>query len=86
MFDLFFSDAKFTVQLSLLPYLIPPKGRTKLPDGTHWKYSITETLNAIAHHVKVDSIKIIISKTITMGFLDTRRYRKSYRIPKRKWH
>lgn len=43
----------FAVQLSILPYLVPPKGRCRI-GAKHWKYSIVECVEAILIHVKVN--------------------------------
>lgn len=40
----FVADTKIAIHLHLLPYLIPPKSRTKITTKKHWKFSAAEVL------------------------------------------
>ncbi|KAB0790540.1 hypothetical protein PPYR_15061, partial [Photinus pyralis] len=44
-------DGKLLLELNLLPYLIPPKGRVVIEKRKHWKFSILEVLESIIIHV-----------------------------------
>lgn len=48
-------DCKVVIQLLLLPYLIPPKGRYR-NKNQHWKPSISECQDSIIIHVKVSAV------------------------------
>ncbi|KAB0805327.1 hypothetical protein PPYR_02297 [Photinus pyralis] len=45
-------DTKVALHLHMLPNLIPPKGRTKLPNKKDWKFSAAEVLESLIQHVK----------------------------------
>lgn len=46
-------DSRTAIQLYLFPSLVPPKGRTKLPNKTHWKPSVVECRESLILHVKI---------------------------------
>lgn len=48
-----FLDGKFCIQFSLLSYLVPPTGRTRVSQKV-WKYTTIEAKEGLIVHVKVN--------------------------------
>ncbi|KAK4882601.1 hypothetical protein RN001_005920 [Aquatica leii] len=50
---IYFSDTTFVAQLSVLPYLIPPKGKLNLDNKKIWKFSTAKTVKSIIYQAKI---------------------------------
>lgn len=49
----YFLDTQVATEVMILSYLIPPKGRTKIKGGKHWKFSTIESSESMILHCKV---------------------------------
>lgn len=49
----YFADDKFPLQVAILNYMFPPKGRIRIKNKGHWKFSTIESFEGMIKLVKV---------------------------------